>query len=109
MGTFVFSSLESEGRFVECSAGHQCRHGRYFHLRCKDLTPEDIPEDDEWWCSVACRQFSKLCVCHLHKPRLAWVGCSSKKRCINEEWFHRKCVGLKKLPGKYIYCLKFLT
>ena len=84
---------------VECSGGRNCCGGRWFHPPCVGATYEDLVDDD-WWCSPRCKKYSICCRCHTKVRNPRRIGCSSGSNCINEEWFHLKCVGLTRLPSK---------
>ena len=69
----------------------------WFHLECLGLDQDDVLDDD-FYCSEDCkkrRAYKYCCNVDLKEPIVACYN-----DCCKTEWFHMKCVGLKKAPGK---------
>ena len=51
---FCICKEDTGGEMVLC-CNAKCPSSQWFHLECKDLTPADIPPEDEpWYCSTQC-------------------------------------------------------
>ena len=86
---------------IECS-GQRCRSGRWFHLGCVGMAPEDVPDDD-WFCED-CNLKKSLypyCICYTDTGN-AMIACDNPE--CDKEWFHLSCMGITEIPGLN-YCI----
>jgi hypothetical protein len=84
--------LRDDVPIIECS-GYRCPGDNWFHLECLGLDQDDVLDDD-FYCSEGCkkrRAYKYCCNVDLKEPM---VTCDND--CCKTEWFHMKCVGLKK-------------
>ena len=78
---------------VECS-NPSCACGRWFHLECMSLDPENFP-GDQWWCSDTCSCYTNSCYCKLNRDDgVRLLECGQGVQCPNGQFFHADCVGL---------------
>ena len=92
---------------ISCDAGLAYASGKYFHIPCTDVDPENIPET--WFCSDECREIRQMsqvyCHCRriLHEPM---IGCSAGNSCLGYEWYHQRCVDIQdnQVPAGDWFC-----
>nr|XP_006824415.1 PREDICTED: uncharacterized protein LOC102804843 [Saccoglossus kowalevskii] len=90
---------------IECSAQKNCECAQWYHFECVGLDEEDDLLED-WWCSDGCKKWSIYC-CKRNREEeedVVWIGCSNEASCINNQWFHLDCKGLKELPDGDWFC-----
>lgn len=82
---------------IECSAQKLCKRGHWFHLTCINMSEEDVPEEEDWWCSKDCEWASLFCSCKRNQKTGKMINCSGTD-CPGCGWYHLKCVGLRRVP-----------
>ena len=110
-----------EGPMFQCSNSN-CGNGGWFHPACVGVSWENIPKDDDVYCSNGCRISgrSRLCTCKEIANQDDMIMCDNASACIYGVWFHYTCVGISsdEIPGTtlpriciciYMYMYMYLT
>ena len=70
---------------------------------CVGVNWESIPDDDDVYCSNACRISgkSRLCICKEIGNQQQMIMCDNASACVYGIWFHYACVGIvgEDIPG----------